>query len=115
MKKLYLAAVCFFLGIVSAFGLANIKISKFTNPNVCSAYPSAFVQGSFSITETRKSSRAGFTKGQTNATLIIDFSNPAFEFNPGVGSVTATGTEVLITKVVITVTSITVTITTTGS
>src|SRR6266536_2056160 len=113
MRNVYLFILSLLIGTSSVY--ATFTITKLTNPNFCTTYPSAFVTGSFSLNETSKSRVRGFTKGQTNTTLILGFSNASFQFNPGVGTVTATGTEVTIVSFSITATTITVTITTSAT
>ncbi len=98
--------------VVTTTASAAVTLTKFTGGSFCSTYPSSYVTGSFSITEASNSSSKGFTKGQTNATLILGFSSSSFQFNPGQGTVTATGTEVTILSYTITATTITVNITT---
>lgn len=79
---------------------ATYTISTF-DYNWCSAtYPTAFVTGSFSITETSYSANNGndgLTKNQTNKTLQISLPS-GFEFNTSgsAASVTASGTEITI-------------------
>jgi hypothetical protein len=113
MKLFYLSVLFILTGVSSVY--ANFTITKFSNPNFCSTYPSAYVSGSFALNETTQSGVQGFSKGQTNATLIIGFSNASFQFNPGTGTVTASGTEVTIVSYSITATSITVTINTSAT
>ncbi|MDB5279610.1 MAG: hypothetical protein JWR61_4565 [Ferruginibacter sp.] len=91
---------------------AKYRITKAANPNFCTTYPSGYNSISFAISEASRSGTQGFKPGQTNATFILGFSNAAFQFNPGVGTVTATGTDVTIVSYSITSTSITVTINT---
>ncbi len=120
MKNIYrsktskgLSAVLFTLilfGTSAVYGA--VSITKFPALSLCTTYPSAYTNGSFSITETSITTNKGFTRSQTSTTLIIDFSNASFGFNPGVGTVTVTGTEVTIVSYSITAASITVTITT---
>lgn len=120
MKNIYpsktskvLSAVLFTLilfGTSAVYGA--FSITKFPALSLCTTYPSGYTTGSFSITETSITTNKGFTRGQTATTLIIGFSNASFEFNPGVGTVTVTGTEVTIVSYSITAASITVTITT---
>jgi len=113
MKFFYLSILFVLTGISSVY--ANYTITKFPNPNFCTTYPSAYVNGSFSLNETSKNGVKGFTRGQTNATLVIGFSNASFQFNPGTGTVTVSGTEVTIVSYSITATSITVTINTSAT
>src|SRR5215218_7017598 len=110
MKFFYLISV--YLLVVVATSGAGYNVTKFTDPNYCSTYPSSFTTGSFSIFETTAGKVKGFKSGQTSKTLIIGFSNASFQFNAGVGTVTATGTEVTIVSYSITSTSITVTLNT---
>ncbi|MDB5280202.1 MAG: hypothetical protein JWR61_5157 [Ferruginibacter sp.] len=91
---------------------AKYRITKAANPNFCTTYPSGYSSISFALSETSLSGTQGFKAGQTNATFILGFSNAAFQFNPGIGTVTATGTDVTIVSYSITSTSITVTINT---
>ncbi len=110
-----IALFIFFILTAASSLYANYTITKFSNPNFCTTYPSSYVSGSFSLNETTNSGFKGFTKGQTNATLIIGLSNASFQFNPGIGTVTASGTEVTIVSYTIVATSITVTITTSAT
>jgi hypothetical protein len=107
----------FLLVLVSSSSvLATVRLTKGTNPNFCSTYPSLGVSvGDFSISEFRiKGKNKGFTAGQTNETLILGFGGTvgAFEFIPGVGTVSVNGTEVTINSIVVTAASITINITT---
>ena len=110
MKNIILF-ICFFLTAISPL-YAKYKITKAANPNFCTTYPSGYASTSFSLSETSKNGGQGFKAGQTNVTLILGFSNAAFQFNPGAGTVTASGTEVTIVSYSITSTSISVTIST---
>ncbi len=114
ITKIFCLVILF---IITAIPKANAgySIVKMSNPSFCSSYPSSYVTGSFSISETGSNKAKRFKNGQTNATLIIGFSNASFQFNPGVGTVTATGTEVTIVSYNITSSSITVTINTSSS
>ena len=113
MKFFYLTVLFVLTGISSVY--SNFTITKFSAASFCSTYPSSYVSGSFSLNETTKGGVKGFTKSQTNATLVIGFSNTSFQFNPGVGTVTASGTEVTIVSYSITATAITVTINTSST
>jgi hypothetical protein len=68
-------------------------INRFDYTWCTTTYPTAFVISNWSIRETATIGQQGFSRNQTNATLIIDL--PAgFEFNTAAGaSVTADGTE----------------------
>jgi hypothetical protein len=95
---------------------AGYSITQFANAIWCqTSYPTAYVQGSFSIAETNIKNNNGFTKGQSNVTLILGLSGGSFAFNPGVGTVTVTGTEVTIHSYTITATNITVTLSTSAT
>jgi len=110
MKKIYILAVLTFLA-AKAFS-ADYSISLFPTTTFCSAYPSSYVTGSFSLNELIFTGNRGFTKGQTSKTLILNFNNGNYQFNPGLGTVTVLGAGVTINSYVITATTITVTITT---
>jgi hypothetical protein len=103
-----------FLFIVLVFKVeARYSISAFAPLNFCStSYPTAYETRSFSISETTRNGPQGFTRNQSSNTLILTFNNANFQFNPGVGTVTASGTEVTIESVTISATQITVTIST---
>ncbi len=113
MKYLYYLILLILIVPSSVYG--SYTFTQFTDPNFCSTYPSSYVTGSFALNETSNNGVSGFTKGQTNTTLIMGFSNASFEFNPGFGTVTATGTEVTIASYSITATTITVTFSTSSS
>ncbi len=93
----------------------SYTITQCTNPNFCSSFPTAYTSVSFALNETSMTTSTGITKGQTAKTLLLGFSNASFEFNPGVGTITATGTEVTILSYTITATTITVNLTSAGS
>jgi|GEM_PF-1723258 len=80
---------------VQVFG--SFSIARFDNQWCSAIYPTTYVTGSFSITETGINGQDGFSKSQTNATLQIDLPT-GFEFRTvgSLASVTATGTEVTI-------------------
>lgn len=109
MKHFLLA---FFSVLVVNAANASYTLTKATDPNFCANFPTGYSTVSFAINETSMSSSSGFTRNQTNATLILGLSNASFQFNPGVGTVSVTGTGVTIVSYVITSTAITVTITT---
>ncbi|MES2649018.1 MAG: BNR-repeat neuraminidase N-terminal domain-containing protein [Bacteroidota bacterium] len=110
MKYFYLIILYLLSGLRS--DAAGYNVTRFPNPNFCSTYPSVFTTGSFSIFETSRTKVKGFKGAQLNKTLILGFSNSSFQFNPGVGTVTATGTDVTIVSYSITSTAITVTLST---
>jgi Secretion system C-terminal sorting domain/N-terminal domain of BNR-repeat neuraminidase len=110
MKNFCFTVVFIFSGIVSVYG--KYTITKFPTISICATFPTPYTTGSFSLNETSKSGFGGLTKGQTSTTLILGFSNASFKFNPGVGTVTVSGTEVTIVSYSILASSITVTITT---
>ena len=110
-----LSCLILFILIGTSAVHGSYSITQFSDPNFCSTLPTAYSTISFALNETSKSGVSGFTKGQTNVTMIMGFSNASFAFNPGVGTVTATGTEVTIVSYTITATTITVTITTSSS
>ncbi len=118
MNKTFKCFSCFIVALllclfVNKQATAEVSISSFTNPNWCSTYPSAYATVSdFSIAEVTIANTEGFTRNQTNATLILGFSNANFQFNPGVGTITVNNTGVTINSYTITATSITLDITT---
>lgn len=77
---------------------ADYSISRFTNTWCGTSYPTDYVTGSWSITETEingNNGMNGLSKNQTNNTLIIDL--PAgFEFKTTgyIATITATGVEI---------------------
>lgn len=97
MKKsiFTLTIILFFLFSAQVFG--NYSIARFDNAWCGTTYPTNYVTGSFSISETGISGQGGFSKSQINKTMQIDL--PAgFEFKTigSIASVTSTGTEVTI-------------------
>jgi hypothetical protein len=112
LKKQWLLALtsaCLFSAIQIH---GKTSITMLPNPLFCSSFPTAYQSGSFSISETQITGNTGFSKGQASKTLILGFSGGSFEFAAGIGTVTASGTEVTINSVNITSSSITVTIST---
>lgn len=85
---------------------AAIIISKYTGATFCTTYPSAYVTGSFSIGELKINGKQGFKKNQTSKIFTIGFSAANFSFNPGVGNVSVTGSEVVVNGYTITATQI---------
>ena len=114
MKNILFFIIFILVGTSVVFG--SYTITKFPSLSLCTTYPSAYTTGSFFLNETSISGTTGFTKNQTSRTLIIDFSNAAFQFKTIAGgastTVTSTGPNVTINSFTITATSITVSITT---
>lgn len=120
MNKPFKSFSCFIVALLLCLmankqANAEVSVSSFTNPNWCSTYPSAYTTvEDFSISEVTIANTEGFTRNQTNATLILGFSNANFQFNPGVGTITVNNTGVTINSYTITATNITLDITTTA-
>jgi len=118
MNKTFKCFSCFVVAIllcllVNKQATAEVSISSFTNPNWCGTYPTAYTTvGNFSIAEVTIANTDGFTRNQTNGTLVLGFSNASFEFNPGVGTISVNNTGVTINSYTITATAITLDITT---
>jgi hypothetical protein len=114
VKKLLILLPCIFLGFIAS---AKYAITKATPIEICtSVYPTTYSTINFSIRELSPvNTTQGFSQGQTNQQLILGFSNSSFSFNPGVGTVTASGTEVTIVSFSITSTQIIINITTAAS
>jgi hypothetical protein len=112
LNKTLFLSIFFIFSFFSAY--SRYTITKAEPINFCSAYPSAFLTRSFSLNESSGNPAQGFSTGQNNVTIIIGFSNSNFEFRPGFGSVTVTGTEVIINSFSVSTSSITVNLSTGG-
>jgi hypothetical protein len=95
---------------------ATYSISQALAIDVCAtSFPSIYYTRSFSITEVKINGKQAFKKGQNNKILTIGFSNTNFNFNPGVGTISATGSEITINSYTISSTQIIINITSSNS
>ena len=95
MKKVICFLTLIPLILLSAEVMGSYSIARFDNEWCNASYPSNYVTGSFSISETDINGANGFTKNQDNKTLWIDL--PAgFEFKTSgtTASISASGTEI---------------------
>ncbi len=97
MEKAICILIIISVLLVSAQVFGTYSIARFDNEWCATIYPTSYVTGSFLISETGISGMNGFSKSQTNKTLLIDL--PAgFEFKTSgtTANVSASGTEVVI-------------------
>jgi len=97
MKKAICALIIIPLLFLSVKVMGSYSIARFDNQWCSATYPTSYVTGSFSISETDINGANGFTKNQNDKTLLINL--PAgFEFKTSgtAANITASGTEVSI-------------------
>ena len=116
MKNSLIRILIIALIFKSACLLGSIGITKFTAVSSCTnSYPTAYVTGSFAISEVKILGNQAFRKNQTNKTLIIGFSNTICAFNPSTGTISSTDSELTINGYTIAASGITLNISTSSS
>ena len=106
VKNTLLVALLFVAGFRC---FAGFTFTKFPTTTFCTnTYPTAYITGSFSISESKIKGQQGFRKNQSNKTLIFSINSAAFAFLAGTGTVSATGTDITINSYVISASGITV-------
>ena len=118
MKKLKLALIVISVLFSSIKAYGTYSIMRWDATWCTTVYPTAYTMGSFTLSETSISGSIGFTKGQTNVTLVLsltpqlNFKTPA---SGGIATVTSSSPEVTIVSYVVAASTITVTLTTAGA